>query len=263
VYPEPPGRGFEPLTWIAQHFDCVELNTTFYRAPSARMAEGWVRKTEGFPDFTFTAKLWQKFSHDREGFTDRDVAAYREGIGPLARAGKLGALLVQFPWFFEDGAEARAKIDGIAGHFRDLAPVFVEVRHVSFGSSDFLDFLRGKEIGFCNIDQPRSRSSLTGTTHVTGPAGYVRLHGRNREAWFRKGAGRDEKYDYLYSEEELAPWVRTAREMAAEVPAVFFILNNHFQGKAPANALMVQRALGRTPSVPPPLRRTYPDLFIH
>jgi len=259
VYPHPPPRGFDPLKYIAEFFGCVELNNMFYRPPAARMSEGWVRKIGSFPDFRFTAKVWQKFTHDREGFTDRDVEEFKQGIRPLADAGKLAALLAQFPWYVEDGEEARARIAGVAEHFSGLAPVLVEVRHRSFDTPAFLEFLVERGIGFCNIDQPASRSSISGTRHVTGPVGYLRLHGRNREAWFRKGAGRDEKYDYLYSEEELGPQAEAARAMAEKSPSIFVILNNHFQGKAVVNAVVLKRLLGQAAPVPALLQSAYPE----
>lgn len=262
VYPETPPPGFDALSFIAEHFGCVELNNTFYRPPPARMSEGWVRKTAAYPAFLFTAKLWEKFTHDKDGFTDQDVKTFREGIQPLAAAGKLAALLMQFPWFFQDGPEARARIEGIADHFRDAAPLLVEVRHTSFGTPDFISFLEKLKVGFCNIDQPRSSTSLTGTGHITGPVGYIRLHGRNREAWFRKGAGRDEKYDYLYSSKELEPWARAAREMEPNCRTLFVIFNNHFQGKAAVNALMLKRTLEETTiRIPETLRAAYPEIL--
>jgi uncharacterized protein YecE (DUF72 family) len=133
----------------------------------------------------------------------------------------------------------------------------IELRHDSW--LEALDFLRGQELNFCNIDQPKSSTSITGTRLVTGPVGYVRLHGRNAAAWFSKEAGRDQKYDYLYSREELRLWEEAIREMEAE--KLFVILNNHFQGKAIANALMLMKALGQDAIPPPPVQEAYKDVL--
>ncbi len=253
VYPEPPPPGFDPLAFLARFFDCIEVNSTFYRPPAPRMSEAWARRTpEGF---LFAVKAWQKFSHDAAGFSEADARLFQEGVAPVLAAGKLGALLLQYPWFFQDTPEARDRIRRAAEALGEWAPVVVEVRHRSW--LDGLDFLSGLGLSFCNIDQPRSSTSITGTRHVTGRVAYVRLHGRNARAWFRKGAGRDEKYDYLYSEEELAGWVEAARTMEAE--RVFVITNNHFQGKAVLNALQLRRALGQPAEIPPFLREAYPD----
>jgi uncharacterized protein YecE (DUF72 family) len=129
------------------------------------------------------------------------------------------------------------------------------VRHRSW--LDALDFIREQRLSFCNIDQPRSSTSITGTNLVTGPVGYVRLHGRNAKAWFSKSAGRDEKYDYLYSPDELRTWVEAIGAMEAE--SLFVIANNHFQGKAVVNAIQLARALGKAVEAPEPLRSAYPD----
>jgi uncharacterized protein YecE (DUF72 family) len=255
VYPQPPPPGFDPLAYLAQYFRCIEVNSSFYRPPSARMSEAWARRT---PDsFVFTVKAWERFTHDKETFTEGDARLFQEGIAPLLGAGKLGAILLQFPWFFRDDAKARDRIRRAADALRGWAPLVIELRHVSW--LDALEFLRGQELNFCNIDQPKSSTAITGTRLVTGPVGYVRLHGRNAKAWFSKEAGRDEKYDYLYSREELRLWEEAIREMEAE--KLFLILNNHFQGKAIANALMLMKALGMEKAPPPTVQETYKDVL--
>lgn len=258
VYPDPEPRGFDPLRYVAQHFDFVELNSSFYRPPTARMSEAWARKT---PDgFTFTAKLWERFTHDRARFTEADARAFHEGMAPLLAAGKLGALLLQFPWFFKDGRDARDRVRRIADAFGDWAPLVIELRHRSW--LDGFDFLRELRLCFCNIDQPESATSISGTDHVTGPVAYVRLHGRNAKAWFDRDAGRDAKYDYLYSKDELREWAGRVRAMASKAETVFAVANNHFQGKAFVNALQLAKLLGGSAADPPPtLRAAYPDAF--
>jgi uncharacterized protein YecE (DUF72 family) len=255
VYPRPVPAGFDPLGYLARHFPCIEVNSSFYRPPSPQMSEAWARRTP--PEFLFTVKAWEKFSHDRGPVTAADARLFQDGIAPLLSAGKLGAILLQFPWFFRDGPEARDRILRAADALRDWAPLVVELRHVSWLQA--VDFLRAQGLGFCNIDQPPSSTSLTGTRIVTGPVAYVRLHGRNAAAWFRKDAGRDEKYDYLYTREELRLWEEAVREMEAE--KTFLILNNHFQGKAIANAFMLQKALGQEIAPPDPVREAYGPLI--
>jgi uncharacterized protein YecE (DUF72 family) len=255
VYPRPAPPGFDPLVYLAQYFPCIEVNSSFYRPPSARMSEAWAKRT---PDaFVFTVKAWERFTHDRETFTEGDARLFQEGIAPLLGAGKLGAILLQFPWSFRDDGKARDRIRRAADALRGWAPLVIELRHVSW--LDALGFLRDQELNFCNIDQPKSSTAITGTRLVTGPVAYVRLHGRNAKAWFSKEAGRDEKYDYLYSREELRLWEEAIREMEAE--KLFLILNNHFQGKAIANAFMLMKALGMEKVPPPTVRETYEDIL--
>jgi uncharacterized protein YecE (DUF72 family) len=255
VYPQPAPPGFDPLVYLAQVFPVIEVNSTFYRPPSARMSESWAKRTP--ESFVFTVKAWERFSHDKEPFTEADARLFQEGIAPLLEAGKLGAVLLQFPWFFRNGEKERDRIKRAADALRGWAPLVIELRHVSW--LDAVDFLRGQELNFCNIDQPPSSTSITGTRIVTGPVGYVRLHGRNAKAWFSKDAGRDQKYDYLYSREELRLWEDAIKEMEAE--KLFVILNNHFQGKAIANALMLMKALGKDVVPPPPVQEAYKDVL--
>lgn len=256
VYPDPAPKGFDPLAYLAQFVDCIEINSSFYRPPTPAMSESWARRT---PDrFVFTAKVWERFTHDRQTFSEADVRLYSQGIAPLLAAGKLGALLFQFPWYFKDDAAARDRIRRAADALRGWAPLVIELRHTSW--LEALDFLQSLELNFCNIDQPKASTSITGTRLVTGEAAYIRLHGRNARAWFSKGAGRDEKYDYLYSREELRAWEEAIREMEAE--KLYVILNNHFQGKALANAFMLLRALGKELAPPPEtLRSAYPGVL--
>jgi uncharacterized protein YecE (DUF72 family) len=255
VYPDPAPPGFDALVFLSGLFDAIEINSTFYRPPPPRMSESWAKRTP--PGFLFTVKAWERFTHDREPFGEGEARVFQEGIAPLLAAGKLGAILLQFPWFFRDGPEARDRILRAADALRGWAPLVIELRHRSW--LEALDFLRGQGLSFCNIDQPRSSTAITGTHLVTGPLGYVRLHGRNAKAWFSKEAGRDQKYDYLYSPEELSGWVDAVRSMDSD--QLFVVTNNHFQGKAVVNAIQLARALGKDVEAPEPLRSAYPGAF--
>ncbi len=255
VYPVPEPPGFDPLAFLSRLFSCIEINSTFYRPPAPRMSESWAKRT---PDgFVFTVKAWERFTHDREPFRPDEARTFQEGITPLLAAGKLGAILLQYPWFFRDGPESRDRIRRAADALGEWAPLVVELRHASW--LDAFDFLRELKLSFCNIDQPRSSTSITGTRFVTGPVGYVRLHGRNAKAWFSKEAGRDQKYDYLYTLDELREWVEAVTSMESD--RVFFIANNHFQGKAVVNALQLKRALGEEVTVPEPLQSEYKSVL--
>jgi uncharacterized protein YecE (DUF72 family) len=252
VYPDPAPRGFDPLEFISRLFRGVEVNSSFYRPPDPAASASWARRTP--PGFQFAVKAWEKFSHDRAGFAEADARLFQEGLAPLLEAGKLGAVLLQFPWFFRDGPEARERIRRAADALRGWAPLVVELRHVSWLGA--FEFLKAEGLSLCNIDQPKSSTALCGTRHLTGPIGYIRLHGRNAKAWFDPQAGRDQKYDYLYSPEELQQWIDAVKEMG-EADRLFVIANNHFQGKAVANAIQLARALGQEVEVPEPLKTTF------
>jgi len=261
VYPQPRPRDFDELTFLAGCFNTVEVNSTFYRPPSAKMAEGWLRKTAHCDDFSFTAKLWQRFTHEREElYTTDDVSIFKDGIAPLAQAGKLGGLLVQFPWSFKNTREARGHLARIADDFADFR-LFLELRHASWIADPCIDLFRKLRYNFVNIDQPRSSSGIPPTDLVTGDAAYFRFHGRNAAAWFDRKAGRDERYNYLYSDAELDPWVDRIRTAIGAVEVVHVVTNNHYRGQAVANALQLMKKLtGKAPAAPPSMIEAFPFL---
>ncbi len=252
VYPAPRPRGFDPLAYIARWFDTIEINSTFYRPATRSAADEWVRRTAGKRNFSFTAKLWKRFTHERdEAFTRDDVAAVREAMDPLRDAGRLGALLLQFPWSFRRTDDSRQWLDDVTRAF-DMFPLVLEVRHESWNVPELYSGLVERGIGFVNIDQPHFRHSIKPSATTTASVGYVRLHGRNYEDWFRKDAGVEARYDYLYSAAELRPWVERSTAIAAAASETFIITNNHFQGKAVANGLMLRSMVDAAPVPAPP-----------
>ncbi|MFW6189926.1 MAG: DUF72 domain-containing protein [Planctomycetota bacterium] len=245
VYPKRKPRGFRRPSFLARYFNTIELNNTFYRPPNLQYCRRWVQDVAEWPDFLYTAKLWKRFTHEREsGWSADDVRLYRDGIAPLVEAGRLGALLMQFPWSFRCSRENRDYLRGLTEEFADL-PTVVEVRSREW-AEEGLDFIRSLGVGFCNIDQPRFRNNIPLTAHGFGGLGYLRLHGRNAENWFAEDAGRDERYDYLYGERELDELQEAVDRIAEQVERMFVIANNHYRGQAVATGLqLTQRTLGQ------------------
>lgn len=264
VYPDPPPKKFDPLAYLAGYFDTLEVNSTFYRPAAASTAKSWARRVAGNPDFLFTAKLWKRFTHERkEAWTADEVALARAGFDPLLDAGRLGALLLQFPWSFRRTDESREWLDDLMRTFRDF-PLVVEVRHASWNEAAFFESLAERGVGFVNIDQPLFRDSLAPSAHATAPVAYVRVHGRNYQEWWRENREPHERYNYLYRAEELEPWVARTRELEEEpgTKDVFVVTNNHYQGKAIANALMLKSMTQkRKVTAPPPLYAHYRELL--
>jgi uncharacterized protein YecE (DUF72 family) len=243
VYPEKKPKGFRPPTFLAQWFNTIEINTTFYRPPPAGMVKRWVKDVEDVDDFLYTAKLWERFTHQREEHWIKDeVQVFRDGMAPLVEAGRLGALLLQFPWSFRYNAHSESWLSDLTDTFGDY-PLVVEVRHTGWMQDHALQFLEGLGVGFCNIDQPPARNNIPLTSHAFGGLGYLRLHGRNADAWFDKEAGRDQRYDYTYSNEELDEIQRALEEIADRVERMFVIANNHYRGQAVATDLQIIRRL--------------------
>jgi len=262
VYPPGMPRHLHPLEFLSRYFDTVEVNSSYYRPLPPNYAANWLNLLDGNPRFKLTAKLYKAFTHERGSWpSQQDIDAVRAGFDPLMDARRLGAVLVQFPWSFTRTVENRKWHARVAGTFSEY-PLALEVRHASWNRPEVFDELAQRGIAFCNIDQPLFANSLGPTDTVTARVGYVRLHGRNADDWFREDASRDERYDYLYSREELGQWLRKIeriREMAAEVYA---ITNNHYRGQAVVNAFELQDGLGIKKQAPLPesLIQAYPRL---
>ncbi len=259
VYPSPKQARFDPLAYLAGYFDTIEINSTFYRPARPATADSWARRCRQNRNFRFTAKLYKAFTHDRSGSAGEEKAV-KEGLAPLMAAERLGALLLQFPWSFKNEAESRGYLKSLLNRFREF-PRVVEVRHASWDVAAFYEYLAAEDVGFCNIDQPRIGRSLGPSEKSTGAVGYVRLHGRNYQDWFRQDAGRDARYDYLYSEKELDPWLEKIEQISEDSQETYIITNNHFRGKAAVNALQIKsRLVGEKVKVPEPLVNSYPEL---
>lgn len=253
VYPAA-GRGFDPLAYLATYFDTVEVNSSFYRTPPVTHAKSWARRVAANPDFRFTTKLYKAFTHDAGFPAAAEVAAFRRYLEPLAGEGRLGCVLAQYPWSFRNTESALRRIADTADALAPY-PLVVEVRHGGFDDPHFLSMLERLGVGFANIDQPVIGDSLPPTSVSTSNVGYIRFHGRNYEKWFHHDEAW-ERYDYLYSTGELAPFADTAKKLAAKGD-VYVVTNNHFRGQAIVNAIDLKRAVGQKADVPPPLAEHY------
>jgi len=263
VYPPRRSRDFDPLKYLSEFVDCIEINASFYRIPDPSSCASWAERTADNPDFLFTAKLWRGFTHEAPE-TPQDARssekAFRAAMKSLQQEGRLAAVLVQFPYAFHNTAESRAALTELLDRFADF-PLVVEVRHGSWLRDEFLAWLRERGVAFCNIDQPAVSMNIPPTAHVTAPIAYARLHGRNARMWFAEGTDRDRRYDYLYPVEDLAGWVGRLNAMAGEARDVFIIANNHYRGQGLANAIELKSMLaGRPVLAPPGILEAYPRL---
>lgn len=255
----PPGTK-DTLSFVAPYVDMIELNTSFYHPPSARNAASWVRRTAKLPDFFFTAKLHRDFTHT--GIVEASgVETFREGIAPLLEADRLRALLAQFRYDFDNRSEHADRLKQISDAFGDLCPLVLELRHGSWQTPEALAFLQSLGVSVANLDYPTAADSFTAEQCLVGNLRYLRLHGRNRKAWFDAKAGRDQTYDYLYSRDELDAIARRAAALAKDSDGLIVVANNHFQGQEMTNTLELKAKLLETlVDVPPLLKKTYPRL---
>lgn len=252
LYPRPHPRGFDPVAFLARYLDVIEVNSTFYRPVEPRVAQRWAERVADAKRFTYTAKLWRRFTHEREtAFTREEVETVTRGMRPLHDSGRLGALLLQFPWSYRRTEENRQWLDDVTRAFEEF-PLVVEVRHASWDVPEFYAELVERGIGFVNIDQPLFRHSVKPSATTTAPVGYVRIHGRNYKDWFRKDAGVEARYDYLYTPAELKPWAeRTEQLTKSGAEEVYAITNNHYRAQAAVNAIQLASMLRDEP-VPAP-----------
>lgn len=260
VYPQKPGKSFDPLEYLARYFSTIEINSSFYRPPTASTTKAWVKRVANNKAFSFTAKLHRLFTHERGKATAADEKEFHTGMAPLLKSGKLGALLLQFPWSFKNTVEDRVYLAELLEKFQEY-PLVLEVRHASWNTPAMYEWLEERAVGICNIDQPVFSKSIRPAALTTSPVGYVRLHGRNYQNWFREKAPRDERYNYLYSHDELEPWLKRIKEVSKQTRETYVITNNHFRGQAVVNAVEIEAALmEQSVPAPEPLFQAYPRL---
>jgi uncharacterized protein YecE (DUF72 family) len=270
----PPGmrqRKIHPVEYLARFFDTAEINTSFYGPLKPELVKLWCRRVAAVnPAFLFTAKLYRAFTHSPLSVmeptsaasirpTDEDEIRTREGLDALSNEGKLGALLIQFPVSFKNTSLNREYLDRLCRQFIEY-PCVVEVRDSSWDNPDALAAFAHKNVAFCNIDQPLLGKSLGPTEYVTAPTAYVRLHGRNYDQWFDSDS-RNDRYNYLYSEKEIAGWTQRILNVAEKAQTTYVITNNHFESKAGVNALELKAMItGKRVPAPRPLIEKYPEL---
>jgi uncharacterized protein YecE (DUF72 family) len=255
------------------------VNSTFYGQPRPEVTRAWAERTPA--NFEFSVKLYQKFTHpgmfkarvarglpeDARGDagaidslarpTAADLDEFRRGIDPLASSGRLGALLAQFPPSFKDVPASRDYLADLLREFEGY-PVAVELRHRSWSDAidGTLSLLNTFGAAWVQIDEPKFRFSIR-QNYLPNVQGfyYMRLHGRNAANWWRHDKSED-RYDYLYSADELKEFSETADASRRLVKKLYLYTNNHFSAKSVANAAMIKQQLGE------PIEGDYPPGFV-
>ena len=280
-YPKGLAAG-ERLAYYAQHFDTVEVDSTYYRLPAEPMVTKWAERTPD--DFVMHVKAFGLMTRhpvklealppdlrddaptDERGRVDRPSREFRgevfrrflEALEPLRSSGKLGGLLFQFPSYvvYKD-----ASLDYIRWAREQIGDddMLVEFRHASWFDDDHradtLTFLEDIHAANVIVDAPRiegGKNLIQTVPALTSEIAYVRFHGRNAETWNKRGGSASERFDYLYSEEELAEWVGPLRELSEQAEQAYAFFNNNAtspdgQGgrmaQAAANAKALQQLL--------------------
>jgi uncharacterized protein YecE (DUF72 family) len=249
----------DELKFYSRYFNTVEINSTFYRPCSPKTAESWVKRTPA--GFEFTVKAWQEFTHKTNPWTAEDAQQFKQGIAPLAQALKLGCILFQFPASFKQSADNLDRLMSLLEFFAAY-PKAVELRHRSWGDDppDLAPFNAAPAY----IDEPKFKDSIR--QDIASPSGaflYLRLHGRRFEKWWRH-EHRNERYDYLYTKEELTPYAVRLKSVIEnrDVQRAYIFFNNHPGAKSVANAVMLRTQLDVPVAVelPETLVEKFPEL---
>jgi uncharacterized protein YecE (DUF72 family) len=263
--PEDRQRGFDELRFYSERFNTVEVNSTFYGQPRANATLGWVKRTPR--DFAFAVKLFQKFTHpnmaiDPGPVTQSDVDTFKGGIEPLAAAGKLGPLLAQFPASFQRTPEAVDYLAWLLNAFKDHE-LAIELRHRTWSDApETAQLLTDHQAAWVQIDEPKFPSSIRQDLKGKGSdLYYLRLHGRNTREWWDHAESED-RYNYFYSEEDLAPIAAKVKDIRSMVKKAYLFLNNHFSAQSVANATMLKSMLDIpvTSRMPAEMVERFPDL---
>ena len=227
------------LAYYAEHFSALELNFSYYRMPSARQIESMVRRTDS--KVTFAVKAHRSMTHERHA-NHNEYVRFIEALRPLREAGRLGAVLAQFPTSFHQTEENRKYIKQLADRLG--TPLAVEFRQRDWAEGPVIEWIRRLEIGYVCVDQPQLAGLMPPIAVATAAPAYVRFHGRNADQWYEHDAAH-ERYDYAYSRRELADWSGSIRDLERQTGHVLVFFNNHFQGKAADSAKQMEQLLGQ------------------
>ena len=252
----PPGmKPTDRLAFYARCFPLVEVDSTYYHLQPARNFERWATNTP--PGFVFNVKAYRQLTwHDREQPPEEATfAAFGGALQPLRAAGKLCAVHFQFPPWFTARDENLEYIARARDHF-PADRFAVEFRHRSWFTGEWtartLEYLRAHDSAHVVVDAPQIGSGTVPVVMaVTDPAlAIVRFHGRNRATWYKPAKTTGDRFDYLYTQQELAEWVPAVRTLAAQAAQVHLLLNNNHTDYAVRNARDLMQLLDLAPPTP-------------
>jgi uncharacterized protein YecE (DUF72 family) len=248
-YPDPGAATSRKLAYYARWFNTVEVRPTFWDDTlDEGDAQEWVAAVQERREFLFNVKLHSSFTHAR---TPNPVAQRNmEGLlTQLQEAGRLGAVLAQFPYSFSNTGANRQQIEKLAIAFVGF-PLHIELRHASWDYQGLTTLLSDLHVGAVNVDMPRVRQFIPYLPRVIGRQAYIRLHGRNEKGWLLNTF--DGRYDYLYNGRELQEIRRRVFALPQSCSRAFVVWNNTTGGKAVANALQCMALLRGAGSIPAP-----------
>lgn len=234
-------KSTDMLPFYARRFSAVEIDSSAYGVPTEKTVASMVNRT---PErFRFTFKAPQTITHPPDPTTvvvHDDAKLLVDATEPAVSSGKFACVLLQFPNGFKPEGNRREYLARAVEAFDGL-PVVVEFRNDRWQSPETMQLLRDLGAGYCNVDMPRLEGLLHASSEATSDVGYVRFHGRSAKTWWR--GTNVTRYDYLYSDEELAPWADRIADVEAQTRDTFVFFNNHADAKAAKNAEMMELLL--------------------
>ena len=266
-YPRGVSTSKARLAYYSERFDTVEVDSPFYHLPDPGVTRNWAERTP--PEFTFHVKAHKTMTFHEGEPTDEAFAEFRQSVGPLELSGKLRGVLLQYHPRFTKSAEALAELELVPDRVTPLVPL-VEFRHRSWMEpderADTLAFMERTGLAYVSLDTPMTRASNVVARHAeaTHRVAYVRFHGRNEKTWNIKAEKSSERFNWMYSPEELEEWVPKLERLAGEAEEVYAFFNNNRDDFAPRSAVILrglldEAGLAATGGIePPPLT---PKLF--
>ena len=234
------------LAYYAERFDTVEVDSPYYHLPDPAVTGRWAQRTP--PAFVFHVKAHKTMTHHEEAEQAQAFADFRASLLPLELSGKLRGILVQYHPRFVKSTEAKEELARVRALLDPLVPL-VEFRHRSWleedERADTLDFLRRNGLAYVSVDAPRTRASnvVPPVAAATHRVAYVRFHGRNAKTWNIRSERSSERFDWMYSAQELAEWVPELGRLAEDADEVYAMFNNNRDDFAPRSAAILRSLL--------------------
>jgi uncharacterized protein YecE (DUF72 family) len=246
-YPRDVRNAETRLRYYAERFDTVEVDSPFYRLPSPETAARWAERTPA--GFVFHAKASKEMTgHEESDSRERSYAEFRDSLAPLEEAGKLRGVLLQYHPRFVKSKQARQELHGIRELLQPLVPL-VEFRHRSWMEederADTLALLEREGLAYVSVDSPPTRASnvLPRIAAATHEVAYLRFHGRNWKTWNKRTRTSGERFDWLYSRDDLEEWVEPVAQLARDGHEVYAMFNNNRYDYAPRSAAVLRGLL--------------------
>jgi uncharacterized protein YecE (DUF72 family) len=253
------------LAYYAERFDTVEVDSPFYHLPDSAVTGRWAQRTP--PEFVFHVKAHASMTGHEPAEQTKAFAEFRASIEPLELSGKLRGILLQYHPRFVKSEEAKEELSRVRALLDPLVPL-VEFRHRSWleetERADTLAFLARSGLAYVSVDAPPTRASnvVPPVAAATHRVAYVRFHGRNVKTWNIKGGKSSDRFDWMYSSEELAEWVGKLGRLAGDADEVYAMFNNNRDDFAPRSAVLLRGLLDEAGITtaggiePPPLTPT-------